>query len=97
MICSLPLSYHSPHILNRLCHCTDQAASCFTVAMAGEAKVAAVGLTTVLEFGGVPGASAMVLGLPVTVYAINLMCTKVSTQSTPEGTHILGHGWEVLW
>lgn len=34
--------------------------------------------TTRLEFGGVPGTTSMVLGLPFAVYAINLACNKVS-------------------
>lgn len=32
-----------------------------------------------LEFGGIPGAMAMVVGLPVAVYYINLVCNKVNT------------------
>ena len=30
-----------------------------------------------LEFGGVPGAAAMLMGLPATVYGLNLLCDKV--------------------
>jgi len=30
-----------------------------------------------LEFGGVPGAAAMLAGLPATVYTLNLLCNKV--------------------
>jgi len=33
---------------------------------------------TDLEFGGVPGAAAMLLGLPATVYGLNLLCDKES-------------------
>ena len=40
------------------------------------------GRTTTLEFGGVPGAVAMVVGLPVGVYTINLACGE-------SGCHVL--------
>ena len=40
---------------------------------------------TQLEFGGVPGATAMLAGLPTTVYALNLLCNKVNGEEDKKG------------
>ncbi len=37
-----------------------------------------VGKTKELEFGGVLGALVMTVGLPLTVFALNIICNKVS-------------------
>lgn len=50
--------------------------------MGGDREKTSVGRTKHLEFGGVPGAVAMVVGLPVGVYALNLWCNKNSCQLT---------------